>query len=229
MSRPWLIERSDPSLPRTPIPPLPPRHWCCPAWAASTRQSRQEALLTNADPRKETGALFAIGRECLGMELKATALHVTTAATPVTIVATRVVESRVPSLGRRSFASRRIQQTPFLLVQMDPVFSERLQDISRQISLISQPGAPSDVQPAFMDTNPIIDPRCPRSVGGITSVAALCTALDTPLHFRPLDCEPFLHGYGKNCSDAQPTIGVWDLPLIDLSGTHVQIPLYVTK
>ena len=80
-----------------------------------------------------------------------------------------------------------------------------------------------------MDPNRIIDPVCPRIVHGITSVAALCTVLDIPLPLRPLDCELFLHGYGENCSDAQLTIRVWDLPLIDLSGIYVQILFYVTK
>ena len=50
-----------------------------------------------------------------------------------------------------------------------------------------------------------------------------------PLHHRPLDRDPFLHGYGEKCTDAQVTIGVWDLPFTALSGVEVQITLYVTR
>ena len=136
----------------------------------------------NADRRKEAGALFATSRRGHGMELKATELLGTTAVRPDTIVATKVVESRVPSLEGRSSASRRIPQTALLFVRVGQVYNRRSTDRYRQTSPIWLPGAPSDVQPACMDPNPIIDPGCPRSVGGITLVVALCTALDMLLH-----------------------------------------------
>ena len=44
-----------------------------------------------------------------------------------------------------------------------------------------------------------------------------------------MDCEPFLHGYGKDCGDAEVTIGIWDLPVTDMSGTEAKIPFYVTR
>ena len=46
---------------------------------------------------------------------------------------------------------------------------------------------------------------------------------------EPLDCEPFYHGYGENCSDARLTIGVWRLPLDDLNRNKIDIPFYITK
>lgn len=53
--------------------------------------------------------------------------------------------------------------------------------------------------------------------------------MDVPLQLRPLDCDPFIHGYGEKCSEAQLTIGICDLPIVDLSSLQVQMPFYVTK
>ena len=111
-----------------------------------------------------------------------------------------------------------------------PVFSEGLRRRGKQASLVSHPGATSDINPRIPDPNPIIDPGCPRSVGGIDCAAALCTALNIQFKLRQMDCEPFLHGYGKDCSDAEvTTIGIWDLPVTDMSGTEAKIPFYVTR
>ena len=60
-------------------------------------------------PKKGNGALFAIGRRGHGMELRATALHVTTAARPVTIVAKRVC--REPSAFTRKKKLRQSENT----------------------------------------------------------------------------------------------------------------------
>lgn len=132
------------------------------------------------------------------------------------------------SPGSRNTA---VQTMAVVLVPLllDLTFSQRIRGGPRQMSLITQPGAPSDINPQFVEPNPIIEPGCQRSVGDIVSVAALCTALDMALHLRPLDCDPFLHGYGQKCSDAQLTIGVWDIPLIGLSGVELLIPFYVTR
>ena len=46
---------------------------------------------------------------------------------------------------------------------------------------------------------------------------------------EPLDCEPFYHGYGEKCSDAELRIGVRRLPLDDLNGNKIDIPFYITK
>ena len=77
--------------------------------------------------------------------------------------------------------------------------------------------------------NPILEKGCPRSVGGIWSAVALCLELGIDFELEPLDCEPFYHGYGENCSDAKLTIGVWQLPLVDLNGNKMDIPFYNTK
>lgn len=95
--------------------------------------------------------------------------------------------------------------------------------------MIGTRGAKSDVVPGTEDVNPIVDGGCPRSVGGIESAKALCRALNLQFELRDLDCQPFLHGYGKKCSDAEVTIGIWDMPITDLSGNSVTIPLYITN
>ena len=43
-----------------------------------------------------------------------------------------------------------------------------------------------------------------------------------------MDCSPFYHGYGENCSDAERTIGTWKLPVTDHAGKVVHIRFYVT-
>ena len=57
----------------------------------------------------------------------------------------------------------------------------------------------------------------------------MCLAMGIDFELEPLDCEPFYHGYGENCSDAEITIGVWRLPLDDLNGNKIDIPFYITK
>jgi hypothetical protein len=74
------------------------------------------------------------------------------------------------------------------------------------------------------DPNPILDGGCPKSAGGIESVISLCLALETPVELSPLDCEPFFHGYGTECSDAPLTIGIWYLSLVDLNGNLFKLP-----
>ncbi len=79
------------------------------------------------------------------------------------------------------------------------------------------------------DPNPLIDTGCGRNVGGIQSAAALCIALNIPLELHPLDCEPFFHGYGTNCSDAKIVFALWNLPLVDLNGTRFDLPFYIVQ
>ena len=45
---------------------------------------------------------------------------------------------------------------------------------------------------------------------------------------RELDCPPFLHGFGPDCSNPQQVIAIWDLPLIDINDVKVRIPFYIT-
>ena len=86
----------------------------------------------------------------------------------------------------------------------------------------------SDVIPGRIDPNPILDKGCPRSVGGIESAAALAIAMGIDFVVRPLDCPPFLHGFGPKCENPLPVFGIWDLPLSDLNGIEVKIPFYLT-
>jgi hypothetical protein len=77
------------------------------------------------------------------------------------------------------------------------------------------------------DLNPILDNGCPKSAGGLENVINLSLALGISPELLPLDCPPFYHGYGEQCSNASLTIGIWALPLIDLNGFAFQIPFYV--
>jgi hypothetical protein len=77
------------------------------------------------------------------------------------------------------------------------------------------------------DLNPIQDGGCPRSAGGLDSVASICTALGISVKLTPLDCDPFFHGYGENCADSRIAIGIWNLFLTDLSGFSLKIPFYI--
>lgn len=78
-----------------------------------------------------------------------------------------------------------------------------------------------------VDWNPILDNGCPKSAGGLENVISLSMALGIPVHLTALDCAPFYHGYGEACSDARLTIGIWNLPLVDLNGVEFRIPFYV--
>ena len=93
--------------------------------------------------------------------------------------------------------------------------------------MIVGPGAESDVLPGTPDPNPILDQGCPRSVGGIESAKNLCNHLNILFKLEPLDCTPFLHGYGEKCSDAKVTIGIWRLPIVDQDGVSTSIPFYI--
>jgi hypothetical protein len=79
------------------------------------------------------------------------------------------------------------------------------------------------------DPNPILDGGCPKSAGGLESVVSLSLALETPVELSPLDCEPFFHGYGTECSDARLTIGIWYLSLVDLNGNLFKLPFYIVQ
>ena len=105
-------------------------------------------------------------------------------------------------------------------------FSRRLR-FERQSSLIVGRGAASDVLPDMPDPNPIVNQGCPRSVGGIESAKILCGCFGIDFKLEPLDCDPFLHGYGEECSDARPTIGVWRMTVTDRNRRTVSIPFYV--
>jgi hypothetical protein len=76
------------------------------------------------------------------------------------------------------------------------------------------------------DINPILDNGYPKSAGGLENILPLSLALLIPVKLAPLNCTPFYHGYGEECSNACLTIGVWNLPLCDLNGQLFQIPFY---
>jgi hypothetical protein len=78
-----------------------------------------------------------------------------------------------------------------------------------------------------MDWNPILDNGCPKSAGGLDNVISLSMALGIPVQLSALDYAPFYHGYGEACSDARLTIGIWNLPLVDLNGLEFRIPFYI--
>lgn len=48
------------------------------------------------------------------------------------------------------------------------------------------------------------------------------------MQLRPLHCESFIHGYGRWCNEAQIALAIWDSPNVDMAGTKVKIPFYVT-
>ncbi len=58
------------------------------------------------------------------------------------------------------------------------------------------------------------------------SAAAHCIELNIPLELHPLDCEPFLHRCGMNCSDAKIVFALWKLPIVDHSGIRFDLALY---
>ena len=73
--------------------------------------------------------------------------------------------------------------------------------------------------------NPIVDVGCPRSVGRIESAVALSHHLGIDFLLEPLDCEPFMHGNGENCSNDKVTIRIWNLPTTDINNNHIKLPL----
>ncbi len=96
-------------------------------------------------------------------------------------------------------------------VQDEPKKGRFLSRLQTQRSLTAGSGAASDVSPSSIDPSRILDTGYPRSIGGIRSALALWEALDIRFELENLDCEPFYHGYGMNCSKAKITIGVWRL------------------
>jgi hypothetical protein len=69
----------------------------------------------------------------------------------------------------------------------------------------------------------------PDLLCGLHSVVSLCLALQIPVDSSPLDCDPFCHVYGNECSYARINIGTWNLCLIDLNGIHFRIPFYIAQ
>lgn len=74
------------------------------------------------------------------------------------------------------------------------VFSEGFRQRLWHKSLVADHGASPDVLDGTRYLNPVIDPGCPRSVGGIGAAKALTDTLGIPFVFQELDCEPFFHG-----------------------------------
>ncbi len=59
--------------------------------------------------------------------------------------------------------------------------------------------------------------------------AASASYSDIPLELHLLDCEPFFHVYGMNCSDAKIVFALWKLTLVNINGTRFYIPFYVVQ
>ena len=55
----------------------------------------------------------------------------------------------------------------------------------------------------------------------------LCNILGITFEIEPLDCQPFYHGYGMQCSEAQLVIGIWKLPMSYLRNTEFYLPFYI--
>jgi hypothetical protein len=79
------------------------------------------------------------------------------------------------------------------------------------------------------ELNPILDNGCPRSAGGLENIVALSHALGISLHLGDLDCKPFFHHYGEECSNAKLVFAIWKLPLVDLNGVSFSLPFYVVQ
>lgn len=69
--------------------------------------------------------------------------------------------------------------------------------------------------------------NCPRSIIVLSKASELRKGLNIPLHLRPLDFLPFIHFYGLECENANVVSVIWYLPVIDVSGNHLNISLYV--
>ena len=57
----------------------------------------------------------------------------------------------------------------------------------------------------------------------------LCESLGIQLVLKPLDFEPFYHGFGKNCADPKLVFARWLLPLKYLNGIECELPFYIVK
>lgn len=69
----------------------------------------------------------------------------------------------------------------------------------------------------------------PRSIGGLISTAAICPDLFIEFNLLPLDCESFLHEYGRESSELQMTIDIWKLPATNGNDIKAIIPFYTTR
>ena len=65
------------------------------------------------------------------------------------------------------------------------------------------------------------------NVGGAKNAKALCKALGIEFLLEPLDCTPFYHGYGSNCSYAKLVNGIWRLRVKAINGVEAKFPFYM--
>lgn len=82
----------------------------------------------------------------------------------------------------------------------------------------------ADVLPGEEDMNPVLDEGCPRSIGGIENTRKICKAMGIQFKIRGLDCEPFLHGYGEESDDSKVVVGIWYMPITDMSEKTLLFP-----
>ena len=78
-----------------------------------------------------------------------------------------------------------------------------------------------------MDPNPILDTDFLRTVGGAENTKALCKACGIEFLLESLDCSPFFHGDGSNCSDAKLLNGIRRQPVKALNGVESKFPFYM--
>lgn len=66
------------------------------------------------------------------------------------------------------------------------------------------------------DPNPVYDPGAPRSIGGMHNAARLCEVLEIDFEIQPPQ-DLYMHGWGEQCHDPKPVIGVWEITLLDVN------------
>ncbi len=89
--------------------------------------------------------------------------------------------------------------------------------------------APRTEESTCRTSSRILGTGFPRNIGGFDYAVAMCNALGIHFDFELLDCDPFYHGYGMNCSEDKLKSGIWKLPLADLHGTRFELPFYLVQ
>lgn len=105
------------------------------------------------------------------------------------------------------------------------LFSGSLRPAARQVRLVSPHGAESNVKEGNNETIRILKSGFPSSKEGIESAVELSLSLEQVFKMKPLECEPFIHGYGEFCSEPKLTVAICDLILQDLMGNSFSIAI----
>ena len=78
-----------------------------------------------------------------------------------------------------------------------------------------------------MDPNPILDIGCPAASEASKMLKRVARALGIEFLLEPLDCTPFFHGYGSNCSASKLVNGIWRLSVKALNSFEAKFPFYM--